>query len=61
MIPHSRPTLDQSDFDSVLQVIKSGQIVQGEQTARFEENASSLNGVKGGALSVPARPPFTFP
>ncbi len=48
MIPHSRPTLDQSDFDGVLQVIKSGHIVQGEQTARFEENASSLNGVKGG-------------
>ena len=32
MIPHSRPTLDQSDFDGVLQVIKSGHIVQGEQT-----------------------------
>jgi dTDP-4-amino-4,6-dideoxygalactose transaminase len=48
MIPHSRPTLDQNDLDSVLQVLKSGQIVQGEQTARFEENLSSLIGVKGG-------------
>ena len=48
MIPHSRPTLDQNDFDSVLQVLKSGQIVQGEQTARFEESVSSLIGVKGG-------------
>jgi len=49
MIYHSRPTLDQNDFDSVLQVLKSGQIVQGEQSARFEENLSSLIGVKGGA------------
>lgn len=49
MIPHSRPTLDQNDFYSVLQVLKSGQIVQGEQTAKFEENVSSLIGVKGGA------------
>jgi perosamine synthetase len=49
MIPHSRPTLDQNDFDSVLQVLKSGHLVQGEQTAKFEENVSSLIGVKGGA------------
>jgi perosamine synthetase len=49
MIPHSRPTLDRDDFDSVLRVLKSGQIVQGEQTAKFEENVSSLIGVKGGA------------
>ena len=49
MIPHSRPTLDRDDFDSVLQVLKSGQIVQGEQAAKFEENVSSLIGVKGGA------------
>ena len=49
MIPHSRPTLDRDDFDSVLHVLKSGQIVQGEQTARFEDNVSSLIGVKGGA------------
>jgi dTDP-4-amino-4,6-dideoxygalactose transaminase len=48
MISHSRPTLDQNDFDSVLQVLKSGQIVHGEQTARFEANLSSLIGVKGG-------------
>ncbi len=48
MIPHSRPTLDQRDLDSVLQVLKSGQLVHGEQTARFEENVSSLIGVKGG-------------
>ena len=48
MIPHSRPTLDRDDFDSVLQVLKSGQIVQGEQAAKFEENVSSLVGVRGG-------------
>ncbi|MGA3206906.1 MAG: DegT/DnrJ/EryC1/StrS family aminotransferase [Syntrophales bacterium] len=48
MIPHSRPTFDQNDFDGALQVLKSGQIVQGKQTARFEENLSSLIGVRGG-------------
>lgn len=49
MIPHSRPTLDQSDFEGVLHVFKSGYIAQGEQTAGFEEHVSSLIGVKGGA------------
>jgi perosamine synthetase len=49
MIPHSRPTLDQNDFDSVFQVLKSSQLVQGEQAAKFEQNVSSLIGVKGGA------------
>jgi dTDP-4-amino-4,6-dideoxygalactose transaminase len=49
MIPHSRPTLDQNDFDGVLQVLKSGHLVQGVQTARFEDNISSLIGAKGGA------------
>jgi perosamine synthetase len=48
MIPHSRLTLDQNDFDGVLRVLKSEKLVQGEQTARFEVNLSSMIGVKGG-------------
>ena len=49
MIPHSRPTLDQTDYDIVLQVLKSGNLVQGEQVSRLENTLSSLIGVKGGA------------
>ena len=48
MIPHSRPTLDQSDYKSVLHVLESGHLVQGEQVARFEKDLSSLIGVKDG-------------
>ncbi|MBU4343800.1 MAG: DegT/DnrJ/EryC1/StrS family aminotransferase [Desulfobacteraceae bacterium] len=48
MISHSRPTLDQNDFDSVLDVLKSGHLAQGEQVARFEEALSSFVGVRNG-------------
>jgi perosamine synthetase len=37
MIPHSRPYLDDNDYRSVLDVLKSGQLVQGEMVAAFEE------------------------
>ena len=37
MIPHSRPFLDEEDHRSVLDVLKSGQIVQGEMVAAFEK------------------------
>lgn len=46
MIPHSRPTLDRKDFESVLHVLQSGHLVQGEQVARFEEALSSFIGVR---------------
>jgi len=49
MIPHSRPTLDQTDYENVLHVLKSGNLVQGEQVSRLENTLSSLIGVKGGA------------
>lgn len=48
MISHSRPTLDQNDFDSVLDVLKSGHLSQGEQVARFEEALSSFVGARNG-------------
>ena len=37
MIPHSRPFLDDEDYRGVLDVLKSGQLVQGEMVAAFEE------------------------
>ncbi|MEI6316054.1 MAG: DegT/DnrJ/EryC1/StrS family aminotransferase [Syntrophus sp. (in: bacteria)] len=37
MIPHSRPFLDDEDYQSVLDVLKSGQLVQGEMVAAFEK------------------------
>lgn len=37
MIPHSRPLLDEEDYRGVLDVLRSGQLVQGEMVAAFEE------------------------
>lgn len=48
MIFHSRPTLDQNDFDSVLDVLKSCHIVQGKHVAGFEEALSSFVSVRNG-------------
>ncbi len=48
MISHSRPTLDQDDYRHVMNVMKSGMLVQGEQVVRFEENLSSFIGLKNG-------------
>ena len=48
MIPHSRPTLDETDHDNVLQVMRSGHLVQGDQVARFEADLASLISVNGG-------------
>lgn len=48
MIPHSRPTLDQTDYDAVLQVLKSGNIVQGAWVDRIEKTMAALIGVGGG-------------
>ncbi|MFA6411692.1 MAG: DegT/DnrJ/EryC1/StrS family aminotransferase [Syntrophales bacterium] len=36
MIPHSRPFLQDEDYRSVLDVLRSGQLVQGERVAAFE-------------------------
>ncbi|MBM4272745.1 MAG: DegT/DnrJ/EryC1/StrS aminotransferase family protein, partial [Deltaproteobacteria bacterium] len=48
MIPHSRPTLDQDDYASVLHILKSGHLAQGKQVEQFEKDLSSLIGVRGG-------------
>ncbi len=47
MIPHSRPTLDERDLLSVSEVIRSGQIVQGEMVERFEKRVAKFIGVDG--------------
>jgi len=48
MITHSKPTLNQDDYKSVLDVLKSGRLVQGEKVAGFEDGLSSFAGVKNG-------------
>ena len=48
MISHSKPTLDQDDYRGVLDVLKSGHLVQGEKVVKFEEELSSFVGVKDG-------------
>ena len=51
MIPHSKPTIDQRDYDTVLKVLRSGQISQGKYVKRFEANLSEFVGVKGGVAT----------
>lgn len=51
MIAHSRPTLDESDYKAVMEVIRSGYISQGEKVREFEEKLSSYIGVKGGVAT----------
>ena len=46
-IPHSRPTLDESDLFSVSEVIRSGQIVQGKVVEKFEKKVAKFIGVRG--------------
>lgn len=48
MIAHSKPTMDSDDYRSVMDVLKSGHLVQGEHVAGFEEALSSFAGVKNG-------------
>ena len=47
VIPHSRPTLDESDLFSVAEVIRSGRIVQGEVVEKFEKKVAKFIGVDG--------------
>ncbi len=47
MIPHSRPTLDESDLLSVSEVIRSGQIAQGKVVEKFEKRVAKFIGVDG--------------
>ncbi len=47
MIPHSKPTLDESDLFSVSEVIRSGRIAQGEAVETFEKKVAKFIGVDG--------------
>lgn len=47
VIPHSRPTLDESDLLSVSKVIRSRRIAQGEMVEKFEKKVAKFIGVDG--------------
>jgi len=51
MIPHSRPFLDEEDHRGVLDVLRSGQLAQGERVAAFED-AFCREMVLPGAVAV---------
>lgn len=48
IIPHSRPTIDQSDIDAVSEVLRAGRIAQGEQVKEFENAVARYVGRKYG-------------
>jgi perosamine synthetase len=50
-IPHSRPTLGTEEVQAVSEVIKSGQIAEGQVVKRFEEDFTAKMGV-GDAVAV---------
>ena len=45
-IPHSRPTLGEEEMRAVSEVIKSGQIAEGEVVKRFEKSFADKMGVR---------------
>ena len=47
VIPHSKPTFDESDVFSVSKVIRSGRIVQGEVVEKFEKKVAKFIGLDG--------------
>jgi perosamine synthetase len=49
MIPHSRPSLNESDFTEVLRVLRSGQLAQGQEVRKFEDAVASTIGMRAGA------------
>jgi dTDP-4-amino-4,6-dideoxygalactose transaminase len=48
IIPHSRPSIDQSDIDAVSEVLSSGKIAQGEKVKKFEDAVARYVGKKYG-------------
>lgn len=50
-IPHSRPSISQSDRDAVSSVLESGQIAQGPAVDKFEKQFSEFIGKKGTAAT----------
>ena len=51
MIPHSRPTIDESDVLAVSDTLRSGNIAQREMVKKFEQELSDYIGVKGGVAT----------
>ena len=47
-IPHSRPTCGEEEADAVRRVVLSGQLAQGEQVERFEEEVAAFVGRRYG-------------
>jgi dTDP-4-amino-4,6-dideoxygalactose transaminase len=50
-IPHSRPSISQSDREAVSSVLESGQIAQGPAVDKFEKQFSEFIGKKGTAAT----------
>lgn len=48
MIPHSKPTLDNTDIEAVTKIIKSEYIAQGKYVRQFEKTIAKYIGVKDG-------------
>lgn len=46
MIPHSRPSIDQSDMQGVLAVLQSGCLAQGREVDLFERDMAAFIGLK---------------
>lgn len=51
MIPHSRPTIDETDIQAVSGVLHSGNIAQGSAVEKFERELAGYIGVKGGVAT----------
>jgi len=49
IIPHSRPSLTDSDIKAVTSVLKSGQLSQGPKVAEFESKLALFIGKKKAA------------
>ena len=47
LIPHSRPTISESDLQAVAEVIRSGRLAQGQRVQEFEEQMATFLGRKG--------------
>lgn len=50
-IPHSKPYLDTNDINSVIEVIRSGHLAEGEIVAKFETQISHYIGQKDGVAT----------
>jgi dTDP-4-amino-4,6-dideoxygalactose transaminase len=48
MIPHSRPSIDDSDIRAVTDVLRSGHLAQGPLVEQFEQRMAAYLGVAGG-------------